>query len=216
MNDAYNRRPKHEREMAKLKKPVDLREACVAEGLAIIASEGIENLSLREVARRLGVSHQAPYKHFPSRDHILAEIVARAFAGFALHLDQRAKSADPDTNMGEMGGAYLEYARSHPLEYRLMFGTPLPDGERHPEMMRQAKHAFSLLCSALKRKADLRRVRRSEQDITLDALFIWSGLHGFASICSSSAINTLGLDDKVLQAGRERLFRGFGQALGEP
>jgi AcrR family transcriptional regulator len=50
----------------------DLREACVKQALEIIAKGGIDSLSLRDVARRLGVSHQAPYKHFPSRDHILA------------------------------------------------------------------------------------------------------------------------------------------------
>ncbi|MCG8692745.1 MAG: TetR/AcrR family transcriptional regulator, partial [Minwuiales bacterium] len=71
------------------KKPVpkDLREACVREALAIIDTSGVEELSLREVARRLGVSHQAPYRHFPSRDHILAEIVTRAFESFARYLD---------------------------------------------------------------------------------------------------------------------------------
>jgi AcrR family transcriptional regulator len=200
--------------MARWKKPNDLREACIAEGLDIIASRGIENLSLREVARRLGVSHQAPYKHFPSRDHILAEIVARAYSDFARHLDAHPKSDDPDKDMGQMGRAYLEYANTHPLEYRLMFSTPLPDGDRHPEMMRQAKHAFSLLCEGLRRKAKLRSEPRSDDEIVLDAVFIWSGLHGFAAIASSSAIHTLGFNERLLKASHERLFRGFGQALG--
>ena len=55
----------------------NLREACIAEAFRIIEDAGLEALSLREVARRLGVSHQAPYKHFPSRDHIVAEILAQ-------------------------------------------------------------------------------------------------------------------------------------------
>ena len=69
----------------------DLREAYVKEALAIIAEGGIDSLSLRDVARRLGVSHQAPYKHFPSRDHILAEVVGRAYAGFAAHLEKPSR-----------------------------------------------------------------------------------------------------------------------------
>jgi AcrR family transcriptional regulator len=195
------------------KRTTDLREDCVAEALAIIAQDGVEKLSLREVARRLGVSHQAPYKHFPSRDHILAEIVARAFADFARSLDARPVAGDPDGDMGHMGRAYLDYARSHPLEYRLMFGTPLPAPDRHPAMMKEAKHAFSLLCDALERKAAAMGRERTRDEIVLDALFIWSGLHGLASILASSTVTTLGLDRHLLEESRERLLRGFQNAL---
>ncbi len=54
---------------------IDLKEACVVAAQEVIAERGVENLSLREVSRKLGVSHQAPYKHYPSRDHLLAEPV---------------------------------------------------------------------------------------------------------------------------------------------
>ena len=192
----------------------DLREAAIAEGRAIIAAEGLEKLSLREVARRLGVSHQAPYKHFPSRDHILAEIVARAFEDFARHLDGHPRTDDPDADMGLMGRAYLDYAREHPLEYRLMFGTPLPDPAAHPEMMAKARHAFALLCDALRRSAERRGEVRGEADILLDALFVWAGLHGFASIAASSTVEALGIDRGILDRGGEHLVRRFGRGLG--
>ena len=76
-----------------------LRDECVNEGLSIIAEGGVEALNLREIARRLNVSHQAPYKHFPSRDHVLAEIVSRAFAAFASRLDARPRSSDPHEDL---------------------------------------------------------------------------------------------------------------------
>jgi AcrR family transcriptional regulator len=66
-----------------------LRDACVEAARVVICRDGIENLSLRDVARQLGVSHQAPYKHYASRDHLLAEVVRRSFEQFALHLDAR-------------------------------------------------------------------------------------------------------------------------------
>ena len=53
----------------------DLREACVQAAREVIAERGVEGLSMRDVARRLGISHQAPYRHFESRDHLLAEIM---------------------------------------------------------------------------------------------------------------------------------------------
>lgn len=192
----------------------DLKEACLAEALAIIEAEGLEKLSLRDVARRLGVSHQAPYKHFPSRDHILAGVVARAFARFAAHLDAHPKSQDPDLDMAEMGRAYLSYAMQHPLQYRLMFGTALPDGDAHPEMMAQAQHAFALLRAALQRRAVTRGAVLDAAQETLDALFIWSGLHGLASIQASSVSRTLDINPEIMARSGLHLLMRFGAALG--
>jgi len=174
-------------------KPDDLREACIQEALRLIESAGVERLSLRDVARRLNVSHQAPYKHFESRDHILAEIVARAYASFAAALDARPQTDDADADLAEMGRAYVRYAQTHPLQYRLMFGTPLPDPKAHHRMLEQARHAFSLLTTGLARKAQQRGETKTDADIQMDALFIWSTLHGLASILQSDALATLDL-----------------------
>lgn len=191
----------------------DLREACLDEALAIIEQEGVERLSLRDVARRLGVSHQAPYRHFPSRDHLLAEIVARAFDGFAKHLDAHVKSDHAERDMGAMGAAYLSFAAKHPLQYRLMFATPLPNAQEHPEMMAKARHAFDLLLAALRRKAIARGRSVSESAIILDALFIWSGLHGLATLRNSSIFDTLGLSAGVTMESGAHLLARFGDAL---
>ena len=65
---------------------LSLREACLTEALDAIREKGVEALSLRDVARRLKVSHQAPYKHFSSKDHLLAEVISRCLRDFADHL----------------------------------------------------------------------------------------------------------------------------------
>lgn len=192
----------------------DLKEACLAEAMAIIAAEGVEKLSLREVARRLGVSHQAPYRHFPSRDHILAELVARAFAAFAAFLDRHERTDDPDADIARMGEAYLAYARDNPLAYRLMFGTPLPDWGAHPEMLQQGRHAFSLLCDALRRKAARRGQQKGEDGILLDALFVWSSLHGLASIRSSDTATALAIPEALMEGAGGHVLRRIGDALG--
>lgn len=196
-------------------RPADLREACVQEALAIVETAGVEQLSLREVARRLGVSHQAPYKHFPSRDHILAEIVARAFDSFAQALDQRPRHAHPDADLAAMGRAYLQYARAHPLQYRLMFGTPLPDPEQHPQMMRRARHAFALLYDCLDRLPATRTRDKQPQDIRLDALFVWSTVHGLASILQSDAAQSLDFTSDELTDSAPHVLSRIGAALGK-
>lgn len=176
----------------------DLREACVREALAVIEAEGAEKLSLREVARRLGVSHQAPYKHFPSRDHLLAEIVARAFDSFAHALDSRPPAADPEADLAGMCRAYLDFAASHPLQFRLMFGAMLPDPDAHPEMLASARHAFGLLAQAIAR-LPAHSAAPVPQDVALDALFAWAAVHGLASILRSGALAKLELPEAVLR-----------------
>lgn len=189
-------------------KVTDLREACIQEALAIIEVSGIEELSLREISRRLGVSHQAPYKHFPSRDHILAEIVRRAFNAFAQHLDDRPRTDNPRSNLESMGRAYLSYALAHPLQYRLMFGTPLPDPAQHTAMMKSAQHAFSLLQDCIAQMKLASDWNIEGYAVVLDALFVWSTIHGLASILQTHALDTLSLSDAVLDnAVHHTLFR---------
>jgi AcrR family transcriptional regulator len=176
----------------------DLREACIEEALAIIGREGVEALSLREVARRLGVSHQAPYKHYASREHLLAEVVRRAFVAFADHLDARPRAEDPFDDLHALGMAYLDHALRQPLQYRLIFGTPLPDARAHPEMMARGRYAFALLEQAI---AALNRVRPPAAwpvEPRLDALHVWALLHGLASIAQTSALRSLAVPEPVM------------------
>ncbi|MES2198533.1 MAG: TetR/AcrR family transcriptional regulator [Pseudomonadota bacterium] len=193
-------------------KTADLREACVKQALAIIAKGGVDSLSLRDVARRLGVSHQAPYKHFPSREHILAEVVGRAYAGFAEHLEKRPRSEDPYMDLGNLGRSYLDYARKHPLHYQLMFGTPLPDPAEHPEMMAKAEHAFATLKETIARLPG----RKSDADVDLDALFTWSVVHGLASILQTRATEQLGLRKAAISEATAHTLGRIAEALGRP
>lgn len=193
-----------------------MREACLSEAIAIIEEGGVEALSLREVARRLKISHQAPYKHFPSRDHILAEVVARAFADFAGHLDRREPGRDATDDLAEMGRAYQNYAASHPLQYRLMFGTPLPNPADHPAMMAEANHAFALLRDALARRAKEHGTRASKRDLDLDALFVWSCMHGFAGMQSLPIAEALRLDPADVAQAVPHAIARILMALHDP
>lgn len=162
-----------------------VRDGSVEIAKAIIAETGLEGLSLREVARRLGVSHGAPYRHFPSRDHLLAEVIRRAYEDFAAVLRQGSASGDPDSALAGMGRAYVLYALDKPLEYRLMFGTTLPDPAIHIEMMQSADQALSLLKDALAKRA------RPDDRIDEQALFVWASLHGLVTILSSDVARAM-------------------------
>lgn len=193
---------------------IDLREACLTEALAIIKASGVEKLSLREVARKLGVSHQAPYRHFASRDHALAEIVRRAFADFAQALREPPHTDNPAADMLAMGMAYVGFALSEPLKYRLMFGGTLPEPENHPEMMRGARDAFNVLRAALTRLFGARGEQFDNDLIDREALFAWSSLHGVVSLMRSDAIKTLDLAPTAHAAFVSHALQKVGAALG--
>ena len=193
---------------------ISLKEACVQAAREVIAEHGVERLSMRDVARKLEISHQAPYRHFESRDHLLAEIMRRCFADFAQHLDKRPRTGNPEADLQAMGHAYLNYARKKPLEYRLMFGTPWPEPAQHPALVQHAVHAFNLLRDSLRAMHG----DRSEQHPQADrqAMFIWSTLHGMASITQANVMQHLNLASGVEHALPADLMARIGLGLSLP
>jgi AcrR family transcriptional regulator len=198
--------------MARRKTPTTgLKEACIVAAREVIAEHGVEQLSLRAVARRLGVSHQAPYRHYASRDHLLAEVMRRCFESFARGLDARKRHDDPLADLESLGRQYLGYARTHPLEYRLMFGTPWPEPARHAGLVRDALHAFDVLRGVLRRVYGDSPATRAPVD--LHAMFIWSTMHGLASITEANVMSWLELAPKVEAKAPDHVLRMIEAAM---
>ncbi len=188
-----------------------LREACVETAQALIAERGIEQLSLRDVARKLGVSHQAPYKHFASRDHLLAEVIGRCFRDLARALSGRERFPDAMQDLRSLGRSYLAFSLAHPLEYRLMFGTPWPAvTAEQPELLRDARLSFDVLRAAL---APVYAGRLAPEQLDLNALFVWTSMHGVTSLLHSNAMEHLGMPEPVLSSAVEHVMELVDAAL---
>lgn len=190
---------------------LELRDACIVAAQEVIAERGIENLSLRDVARKLGVSHQAPYKHYPSRDHLLAEVMRRCFQRFAAHLDARPRSDDPEQDLESLGVQYLSYAQQHPLEYRLMFSTTWPETAEDVGLVGDATHAFDVLRGVLRRMHGESAAMRETVD--LDALYIWSTVHGLAGVMNGQCIDKLDIKAAVLKKAMRHAMDRMGLGL---
>ncbi|MBT9488199.1 MAG: TetR/AcrR family transcriptional regulator [Rubrivivax sp.] len=113
----------------------DLRQRILDTSRALLDAEGVAALSLREVARRAGVTHQAPYHHFADREAILAELVTEGFQRLADRLAKPNDNAARDGRHATLvasGEAYVGYALDHPGVFRIMFRPDLCDQARFP------------------------------------------------------------------------------------
>lgn len=128
----------------------DLRRALVAAARALLEESGPEALSLRNVARRVGVSHNAPYRHFPTKQALLAAVAAEGFAALSACMQSIPTSAPPGLAAGFR--AYLGFAREQPGLFRLMFDGTLEKsadpalwaaGERAYDGLRRAVHQLA-------------------------------------------------------------------------
>lgn len=195
-----------------------IKEDCVLQAMKVIADKGLESLSLRAVARELGISHQAPYKHFASRDHLLAEVIRRCLRDFAEVLTQSGFAEDgtplaPENAMHALGIAYLKYAAENPLAYRLMFATPWPEAARELDLDVDARAAFDILARRLAAIKDYSK----KADHRADALFVWSAIHGLAGVVESEAMSYLDFDEAAAQAAIQQAMQRIDVAVfGKP
>lgn len=134
---------------------------------------------MREVARRAGVSHQAPYHHFGDREGIMVAIADEGFQGLRREMEKAAAaSADPIKRLHAIGFAYVTFALSHPSHFKVMFRSELAPLESHAEAMARADSCFGLLVSVANAASE-HRFGRVDPAFPLAA---WSLAHGLATL----------------------------------
>ncbi|HET9954216.1 MAG TPA: TetR/AcrR family transcriptional regulator [Polyangiaceae bacterium] len=154
----------------------DLRHALLESALAIVSEEGVHDLSLREVARRAGVTYAAPYHHFADKSALLAAVGAQGFEVLIRELERASsRSEDLRGQLLAMAEAYLAFARSHPSHYRVMFLPELKITDVE-EYHRAGDRAFDMLVSRVK----LARPGDPETAQLTVAATVWAALHGLS------------------------------------
>ncbi len=104
----------------------DLRDALIVAGMKILETRQSQDLGLREVAREVGVSATAVYRHFPDKDALLRAIAARGFAMMAEMQMAASAPAAGAAAFAAVGGAYVRFALRYPAIFRLMFSSAPP------------------------------------------------------------------------------------------
>jgi AcrR family transcriptional regulator len=170
----------------------NLRQALLDAGLDLLAERGIDGFTLREVARRAGVSHAAPYHHFPEHGALVRAIVAESFDLLGSALSEAAGGAgdEPLDRIAAMGRAYVDFALDHPQRYRLMFRSELSragDSEVPTDADAAGATAFGALMTAVQDAAD-QGLLREGTDAGGAAVAAWASVHGLASLILEGAL----------------------------
>ena len=173
----------------------DLRQKIIDEALSWIERENIVSLSLRGIARRLGVSHNAPYRHFSDKESLLVAIAKTGFIQLNRALEQASKCyEDARQNLEAIGVAYVRYAIENQAYYRVMF-SDLQLCEKYSDLNRVSQQAFSVLLDAIKVG------QQAQVFIPKDSLQLahvcWSLTHGVSMLAIDRQITTLDSDDII-------------------
>jgi AcrR family transcriptional regulator len=180
----------------------DLRRDLLDTALALIAREGPSAVSLRALARRLGVSHAAPANHFPDKAALFTAIAVEGFALLAEAIGAGVRQLGPDATAGQRfraaGQAYTGFALAHPAHFAVMWQRDLLHQD-DPELVAAGDTTFAMLLGSVRDiQSEGWAAGRDPQAV---AYLAWSVVHGLAALWLGGS----------LQRGQ----RGFDEIAGE-
>ncbi len=193
----------------------DLRRAIVKAALELLRESQSLEFSLRELARRAGVSHNAPYKHFADKRELLAAVSAAGFETLTKRMaHETVRLSDPREQLFAMLRAYIDHGVANPALYSLMFGSYLggPDRSRPAIELAEAEKTKALLANVIVAGGLGRAISgtaRNERKIAGAILACWSLVHGLTLLLADGLVGP----KKKSGALADRLVQGMLEGL---
>jgi len=151
----------------------------------LFSKEGYEAVTMRKIAEKIEYSATAIYFHFKDKEDLIRELCTHDFLEFAQIFLKIAKVADLRERMRRSATAYLDFALTHPNQYRLMFMTPPPLAPTEREDLTRGnpeQDAYAFLEANVRELVEQKLLRPELKDPALVAQTIWAGLHGVAAL----------------------------------
>ena len=160
----------------------NLREKLIDAALVLINEKGARALTIREVARRAGASHTAPYRHFKDKADLLTVVARQGFDILTREMKRRSDkhAEDPLKQFKLCGLTYIQFALDHPAHYRVMFGQGRSESRETEALLASAHASFELLLNSIKGCQKKGLIKPG--DPMEMALSAWSSVHGFSML----------------------------------
>jgi len=197
----------------------DLRRVIVTAALEILNETQSVDFSLRELARRAGVSHNAPYKHFAEKSALLAAVSAAGFELLTERIaDQTARIGNPRTQLLVILRTYIRFGVENPALYRLMFGGSLsgPDSSRPAIERAAAEKMRQLFQRAIADGAlgePIADATRNARKIAGAILTCWSLVHGLTLLMVDGLVGPKEKSDKLCESLVQGIIDGLRASL---
>ncbi|MCB2411659.1 TetR/AcrR family transcriptional regulator [Demequina sp. TTPB684] len=181
----------------------DARASILEAATATFAKEGIDGVSMRQIAKDVGVSATALYRHFDSKNALVHAACEAGFAEFGARIEATMRGAEtPLDGLRQLGGVYVDFALSRPVHYDVMMIRPHqwalgPDAARDPE-------SFASLVRVVQACQDAGQL--SPGDPREAAHRLWAVLHGVVSLAIAMPDSISGLDPQSVRARADGLM----------
>lgn len=167
----------------------DLKNALIEAGLEVLSEKGEQGLSLRKVAKKVGVSHAAPYAHFADKQALIAAISTKGYEElYNLVLETALKYPnDPVHRLVETAWTYVQYALEKPDQFKITFSGVVETENSYPEYVEVSKKNFSLVVQSVNACQEIGAFKTGDSDLL--AIHIWSSVHGFVLLLLEDQIS---------------------------
>lgn len=193
----------------------DLKLALIKEARRHIDADGWANLNLRDLARQVGVSHMAPYRHFKDKYELLAEVATQGFVTLIAEMQQSINQNLPTLLEAttSLFRTYVKFGRSHPLLFSLMFSPELANRAQFPSLDKAAKESGDILLRFIESWQEKGNIRAGDPQLFRVAALSFA--HGTAVLLSAGHLSrkevaSLGIE-AMIDANSELLVRGLTQ-----
>jgi AcrR family transcriptional regulator len=158
----------------------DLRERISLAAQELFVSEGVEGVSMRKLAERVGVTATAIYRHFEDKEQILDELIGTGLVMLSQYLEPALKAGDPYRRLSGLIDAYLQFALEQPKYFDLAFLVPGSHTRIAEELERHNRATFKLAVEQVAACMEMGIFRRGDPIET--AVFLWSTAHGLVTL----------------------------------
>jgi AcrR family transcriptional regulator len=174
----------------------DLKSELLETALKMLKTKSPNELSLRELAREAGVSQAAPYRHFKSKEELMAAIMTQGFELKSKYMQEAVEKNKDDVLKMYYACAlsYFKMGKNHPQHFKLMFGPEVIPDKEHQLLMHASCTSFALLKNMIVKCQDEKLIGGGDPYVR--ALHCWTVVHGFTMLYAEGRLKWLGVTDE--------------------